>query len=127
MISPASMRAMSIAQIPAGTRPYAVPDPTAGDQLMAAVVPGDGFDPAGFARWVAQQPDASRTWVPSLLRVTPDPPRTATGKIVVRQLAQERWAAGDVWVRDGDAMRPFTEADRAALEQAFAASGRPLL
>ncbi|TBR16265.1 MAG: acyl-CoA synthetase, partial [Chitinophagaceae bacterium] len=107
---------------------YAVPDATAGDQVMAAVVAADGFDPAGFARWVASQPDASPTWVPRYLRVDPDLPRTATGKVLVRQLVRERWTGGDVWVRDGRSLdlRPFTADDAAALEKAFAESGRAL-
>jgi fatty-acyl-CoA synthase len=105
---------------------YAVPDATAGDQLMAAVVPAAGFDPAGFAQWVAEQPDASRTWVPRYLRVG-EVPKTATGKVLVRRLSQERWETQGVWVRDGDVMRPLTDDDRAALEKAFADSGRPLL
>jgi fatty-acyl-CoA synthase len=106
---------------------YAVPDATAGDQLMAAVVPADGFDPAAFAEWVGAQADASATWVPRYLRVSAELPRTATGKIVVRALAQDRWDGPDVWVRDGATMRPFDADDRAALEKAFADSGRPLL
>lgn len=105
---------------------FAVPDATAGDRLMAAVEPTESFDPSGFAAWVAAQDDASKTWVPTYLRVG-ELPRTATGKIVVRRLAQERWDADNVWVRDGEAMRRFTEADRTALEKAFADSGRPLL
>ena len=106
---------------------YAVPDAVAGDQLMAAVVPAAGFDPAGFADWVGSRPDASSTWVPRYLRVSAALPRTATGKVVVRQLARERWDGDDVWVRDGASMRPFTAEDRAVLEKAFADSGRPLL
>jgi fatty-acyl-CoA synthase len=105
----------------------AVPDPTAGDQLMAAVVPGDAFDPSAFAAWVAAQPDASPQWVPRFLRVSHDLPRTATGKLVVRELARQRWDGQDVWVRDGDVMRPMTEADREALAKAFEASGRALV
>jgi fatty-acyl-CoA synthase len=109
---------------------YAVPDATAGDQVMAAVVATDGFDPAGFARWVAEQPDASPTWVPRFLRVDRDLPRTATGKVLVRRLAAERWDAtsGSVWTRDGRRLdlRPFTPDDAAALERAFVASGRQL-
>ena len=105
---------------------YAVPDPTAGDRLMVAVEPAAGFDPAGFAAWVAAQPEASRTWVPTYLRVG-DLPRTATGKVVVRALAAQRWDGGQVWVRDGDQLRPFTDADRDALHEAFDASGRALL
>jgi fatty-acyl-CoA synthase len=106
---------------------YAVPDPVAGDQVMAAVVPADGFDAAGFARWVAEQPDCSPQWMPRFLRVVPEPPRTATGKVVVRALASQRWNASDVWLRAGEAMRPMTAADVAALEKAFAAAGRALL
>jgi fatty-acyl-CoA synthase len=106
---------------------YAVPDPVAGDAVMAAVVPADGFDPAGFASWVAAQPDCSPQWVPRFLRVVADPPRTATGKVVVRALAGERWGAPDVWLREGDSMRPMTADDVAELEQAFATSGRALI
>ena len=105
---------------------YAVPDATAGDQLMVAVVPTESFDPSAFAAWVAAQPDASRTWVPRYLRVG-ELPKTATGKIVVRRLSQERWGGDGVWVRDGEVMRPFTSEDRAAVEKAFADSGRALL
>jgi fatty-acyl-CoA synthase len=106
---------------------YAVPDATAGDQLMATVVPAPGFDPVGFAAWVAAHPDASTTWVPRYLRVATDLPRTATGKLIVRRLAQQRWDGEDVWVREGAVMRPMTADDRAALAKAFAASGRALL
>jgi fatty-acyl-CoA synthase len=106
---------------------FAVPDPTAGDRVMATVVPGEGFDPSGFAAWVQAQPSAASTWVPSYLRVSRDLPRTATGKLIVRRLAQQRWDGDDVWVRDGDDMRPMTDADRAALVTAFEASGRTLL
>jgi fatty-acyl-CoA synthase len=106
---------------------YAVPDPVAGDQVMAAVVPTEGFDPASFARWCADQPDCSAQWVPRFLRVVPDPPRTPTGKVVVRSLAAQRWDAADVWIRDGDAMRLMTPADATEIEKAFASSGRTLL
>ncbi len=106
---------------------YAVPDPTAGDQVMATVVPAESFDPSGFAAWVAAQPNASTTWVPQYLRVTSELPRTATGKLVVRRIARQRWDGDDVWVRDGDVMRPMTEDDRQQLRKAFEASGRTLI
>lgn len=107
---------------------YAVPDPVAGDQVMAAVVPGEGFEPAGFVSWAAEQPDCSPQWVPRFVRVVTDPPRTATGKLVVRALAAERWDAANVWTRDGAelTLRRFTEADVAALQVAFDRSGRML-
>jgi hypothetical protein len=64
--------------------------------------------------------------VPRYLRVG-DVPKTATGKVLVRQLSQQRWDADGVWLRAGDTMRPLTDDDRVALEKAFADSGRPLL
>ncbi|MDT7547451.1 MAG: fatty-acyl-CoA synthase, partial [Actinomycetota bacterium] len=105
---------------------YAVPDPVAGDQVMAAVVPLPGFDPSGFLDWVAAQPDCSPQWLPRFLRVVADPLRTATGKVVVRTLAAARWDEPDVWIRDQDRLRPMTEEDRAALVQEFVRSGRVL-
>jgi fatty-acyl-CoA synthase len=99
----------------------------AGDQVMAAVVPTEGFDPTGFAAWCADQPDCSPQWVPRFLRLVPEPPRTPTGKVVVRSLAAQRWDAVDVWIREGDVLRPMTPADATAIEKAFAASGRALL
>jgi fatty-acyl-CoA synthase len=106
---------------------YAVPDPTAGDQVMAAVVPAEGFDPQELLDWFAGHPDAATPWLPRYLRVSDDLPRTPTGKLVVRRLATQRWDGEGVWVRDGDVVRPMTDADRTALEAAFAASGRSLV
>jgi len=106
---------------------FAVPDPTAGDQVMAAVVPTDGFDPAEFLTWVVDHPDVARPWVPRYLRVSTELPRTATGKVVVRELARRRWEGDDVWVRDGESARPMTAAERQALHDAFTASGRVLV
>lgn len=103
---------------------YAVPDVTAGDQVMAAVVPAEGFDPAGLAAWFAAQPDASVVWTPRYARVSADLPRTATGKVIVRQLAGQGWEGDDVWIRDGSAMRPMTAADREELRRGLEQSGR---
>jgi fatty-acyl-CoA synthase len=106
---------------------YAVPDPTAGDQVMAAVVPRESFDPSAFLAWFAAHPDASRPWVPRFLRVSRDLPRTPTGKIMVRELVSRRWDGGDVWIREGEVVRPMTDEDRSRLEQALSASGRRVL
>jgi fatty-acyl-CoA synthase len=93
---------------------------------MAAVVPLPGFDPSTFLDWVAAQPDCAAQWVPRFLRVVSDPPRTATGKVVVRTLAALRWDEPEVWIRDGDRLRPMTDEDRAALAQELVRSGRVL-
>jgi len=108
---------------------YAVPDSVAGDQVMATVVPGKGLDPAGLLEWAAQEPDAVPVQLPRFVRVTSDLPRTATGKLVVRALAQQRWDGDGVWVRDGDGLRlrPMTDGDRTALARAFEGSGRVLV
>jgi fatty-acyl-CoA synthase len=104
---------------------YGVPDPVAGDQVMAAVVPGEGFRPEELVRWVLQQPQAGKLWAPTFLRVG-ELPRTATGKVVVRHLAEQRWNCEGVWVRDGVNMRPMTSEDVTLLEARFRASGRDL-
>ena len=104
---------------------YAVPDPVAGDQVMAAVVPGDGFQPEDLVRWVLAQPEAGKYWAPSFLRLG-ELPRTATGKVIVRALAQQRWSGDGVWIRDGDVMRPMTTDDLARHEARFLAAGRRL-
>jgi fatty-acyl-CoA synthase len=104
---------------------YGVPDPVAGDQVMAAVVPGEGFRPEELVSWVLQQPQDGKLWAPTFLRVG-ELPRTATGKVVVRTLAEQRWNCEGVWVRDGVNMRPMTSEDVTLLEARFRASGRDL-
>ena len=70
---------------------YAVPDPTVGDQVMAAVQlrPGAAFDGSAFGAFLAEQADLGRKWVPRYVRVSPALPTTATSKIIVRQLRTE--------------------------------------
>ena len=103
---------------------FAVPDAVAGDQVMAAIVPAEGLDPSGLAQWVMDQADAATTWVPRYVKVSTVLPRTATGKVVVRELAQHAWHGDDVWIRDGDVMRPMTSQDRLKLEGDFQSHGR---
>ena len=103
---------------------YAVPDPVAGDQLMVALEGTAELDAGSLVEWTQQQ-GAPGTWTPTFVRVT-RLPRTATGKALVRDLAQARWDGPDVWIRDADRLRPITPDDRAALSDAFARSGRVL-
>jgi fatty-acyl-CoA synthase len=102
-----------------------VPDPVAGDQVMAAVVPGAGFDPAELLAWIEQQPEAGKLWAPMFLRIG-ELPRTATGKVIVRELVQRRWSGEGVWVRDGGGLRPMTADDVERHEARFSAAGRRL-
>ena len=70
---------------------YAVPDPSVGDQVMAAVQlrPGATFDGAAFGAFLIAQPDLGRKWVPRYVRVAHALPTTATSKILVRTLRVE--------------------------------------
>ena len=101
-----------------------VPDPTAGDQVLAVLVDAGGLDPTALGTWLADQPDLSRTWWPRFVRVVDDLPRTGTGKVARRDLRATGWRATDTWVREGDGYRPHTPTDDARLREAFAAAGR---
>jgi fatty-acyl-CoA synthase len=70
---------------------YAVPDPAVGDQVMAALVLASGaeFDTDKFRAFLAEQTDlGSKQW-PSYVRVSTSLPRTATFKVLKRQLSAE--------------------------------------
>jgi fatty-acyl-CoA synthase len=85
------------------TAVYAVPDPVTGDQVMAAVVTdGTPLEPTDFGRFLAAQPDLGPKQVPKYVRKVRELPRTATFKVVKRQLSAEGLACADViWTRSG--------------------------
>ena len=70
---------------------YAVPDPNVGDQVMAALVlsPRAEFDAARFADFLAEQPDLGPKQWPRYVRISTGLPRTATFKVLKRQLSAE--------------------------------------
>jgi fatty-acyl-CoA synthase len=112
---------------------YGVPDPDAGDQVMAAVVLEKGvvFDGQSFATWLDGQPDLSPKWQPRFIRVCESLPSTPTNKILKRTLAHEKFRSDRVGgdrvfrrTRDDDAFRPFGDADESELRDLFEASGR---
>ncbi|MCB0895688.1 MAG: long-chain-fatty-acid--CoA ligase [Nocardioidaceae bacterium] len=80
---------------------YAVPDPSVGDQVMAAVVVQGDLDPVGLEAFLARQPDLSPKAWPRFVRVVGTLPRTATNKVLKRELAAEGAVAGDgvLWTR----------------------------
>ncbi|MEC3973958.1 long-chain-fatty-acid--CoA ligase [Amycolatopsis sp. H20-H5] len=81
---------------------YAVPDPAVGDQVMAALVPADGFDPAGLGNFLATQPDLGPKQWPRYVRLVTELPRTATHKVVKRTLAAEGLTCPrPIWHRPG--------------------------
>lgn len=67
----------------AGVAVYAVPDPVAGDQAMAALALRDGavFDPDGFVAFLAAQPDLGTKMAPRFVRILDALPVTATHKV----------------------------------------------
>jgi fatty-acyl-CoA synthase len=81
---------------------YGVPDPTVGDQVMAAVVPRPGvtLDLDDFATFLAAQPDLGPKQAPRYVRIATALPRTATYKVLKRTLsAQGVDCADPVWHR----------------------------
>jgi fatty-acyl-CoA synthase len=110
---------------------YGVPDVDAGDQVMAAVVLRQVFDPATLAAWLDAQAELSPKWRPRYIRVAPTLPTTPTNKVLTRTLVHQKFRADRI---DGDPVyvrgrreqtyRPFTTADESELHQAFIAAGR---
>jgi fatty-acyl-CoA synthase len=79
---------------------YAVPDPTVGDQVMAALElrPEATFDPVAFAGFLAAQEDLGTKWGPRFVRVADHLPATATNKVLKRTIRAERWRTVDpIW------------------------------
>jgi fatty-acyl-CoA synthase len=79
---------------------YAVPDPRSGDQLVAALVTTDEIGPEDWEAFLAAQPDlATKAW-PRFVRVVDSLPRTATNKVLKRDLQAEGADAPMTWTRD---------------------------
>ena len=77
---------------------YAVPDPRAGDQLMVTLVLRGPLDPAAFGAFLAEQDDlGTKSW-PRFVRIADQIPRTATNKVLKRDL-REAGAASATWRR----------------------------
>ncbi|MFB7517900.1 AMP-binding protein [Streptomyces sp. NPDC056144] len=86
----------------AGVAVYAIPDPVAGDQVMAALALRDGesFSPSAFAAFLAAQPDLGTKMPPRFVRVMPELPLTATNKIHRAALRQASFLSDDpTWWR----------------------------
>ena len=108
---------------------YGVPNPDAGDDVMAAVVLKEraAFDPHEFARFLAAQADLGTKWTPRYVRITPELPLTQTNKVLKRILVEQRWRTEDpVWWRPGreTAYRPMATADADDVEAVLTAQGR---
>jgi fatty-acyl-CoA synthase len=84
---------------------YAVRDDQVGDQVMAAVVldTGNSLSPEEFEKFLAAQPDLSPKAWPRYVRINSELPKTATNKILKRELIQAgvTGAGGVLWQRVG--------------------------
>lgn len=77
---------------------YAVPDPRSGDQLVAALVTTQELAPAAFEAFLDAQPDLSPKARPRYVRLVSGLPRTATNKVLKRELQAGPLAA--TWIRE---------------------------
>jgi fatty-acyl-CoA synthase len=81
---------------------YGVPDPVAGDQIMACLVlrDGAGLTPAELGAFLDAQGDLGPRQQPRFVRIAGTMPRTPTFKVLNRLLAADRWNTSDpVWWR----------------------------
>jgi fatty-acyl-CoA synthase len=101
-----------------------VPDPVAGDQVMAVIelLPDRRFDPGEFAEFLDAQPDLGTKWAPRFVRITSAIPVLGNGKVDKNPLRRDAWLCDDpVWWRPSrsSAYAPMTSADRDSLREQF--------
>ncbi|AJF65353.1 AMP-binding protein [Streptomyces vietnamensis] len=114
----------------AGVAVYAVPDPVAGDQVMAALAlrEGEAFDPTAFASFLSAQADLGTKMPPRFVRVMRELPLTATNKIHRVALRREAFHCEDpVWWRPtpGSSYEPLTPQQTATLDEEHHRHARP--
>lgn len=106
-----------------------VPDPLAGDQVMAVIelARGREFDPDDFLKFLDAQPDLGTKWAPRFVRVCAGLPIIGNSKVNKRALRRDAWLGEDpVWWRPprADAYTLMTESDRGCLRREFLSHGR---
>lgn len=110
---------------------YGVPDPEAGDQVMATLrLQSDAaFDPTALAAFIDHQPDLAPRWRPTFVRVAKEVATTHTNKVLKRVLRREKFLIDRIndpvyWrPRGTDEFRRFTEDDLATLRERFERAG----
>ncbi|MFB6670891.1 long-chain-fatty-acid--CoA ligase [Streptomyces sp. NPDC056390] len=111
---------------------YGVPDPVAGDQVMATLAlrgtdAADPFDPLAFAEFLRFQADLGTKMAPRFVRIVERMPVTATNKVHRVGLRREGFRCADpVWWRPTgqSGYRRLTDTDVVALAAEYAAHGR---
>ena len=79
---------------------YAVPDPHAGDQLVAALVTTAAITPQEWESFLVGQADLGTKAWPRFVRILDVLPRTATNKVLKRELRRTGLADGVTWTRE---------------------------
>jgi len=110
---------------------YGVPDPEAGDQVMAtlALQSGTTFDPIAFTRFVDGAANLPPRWRPTFVRVAREVAVTATNKVLKRVLKREGFRVDRIedpvyWrPRGATEFRRFTGEDLIALRARFEQAG----
>ncbi len=110
---------------------YGVPDPEAGDQVMAAIKLQEGseFDPGGFAAFLDHEPDLPPRWRPMFVRVAGELAVTPTNKVLKRTLRREKFLIDKIadpvyWrPRGADGFRRFSGEDLSTLRERFTRAG----
>ncbi|MFD5117748.1 AMP-binding protein [Streptomyces sp. NPDC058385] len=111
---------------------YGVPDPVAGDQVMATLaLRGTGaagpFDPLAFAEFLLSQTDLGTKMAPRFVRIVERMPVTATNKVHRVGLRRDGFRCADPvwwWPPGESGYRRLTDADIVALTAEYAAHGR---
>jgi fatty-acyl-CoA synthase len=108
-----------------------VPDPHSGDRVLAILeADAEQIDVEKFIGWLDEQPDLGTKWAPTIVRISTALPTVGHDKTDRRRLRLQAWLTDDpVWWRPGrdEDYRLMTDADRAALRQAFDEAGRSAL
>ena len=108
---------------------YAVPDPTLGDRVMAALQLREGaeFNAQALAQFLSEQDDFGSKWMPSFFRIADALPLTQTSKVIKKPLRQEKWRCADpVWWQQNtsDPWCPLTAGSIEEWERGFIERGR---
>ncbi len=110
---------------------YGVPDPEAGDQVMATIKlrSGGTFDPVAFATFIDGAADLPPRWRPTFLRIAGELLVTHTNKVLKRVLRREKFLIDRItdpvyWrPRGARAFQQFTADDLTTLRERFARAG----
>ncbi|NYG59930.1 fatty-acyl-CoA synthase [Nocardioides daedukensis] len=109
---------------------FAVPDPRAGDQVMAAIeIPETTrFEDLDLGAFLAQQTDLGTKGAPRFVRVSHALPSTGSNKLRKKEIQLDGWRTTDpvyAWVGRGEPTYSLmTEDDKHALIAEFDANGR---